>query len=254
VTLTKILIWLWQVTWKVAKDATQILVDHLAMERPDANNILIVSLKRHLKGGVGLEKLQAHFWRLWIFGVGVERSMQRPSYYLPRNYFASYPDKELSANYLLLLDFKKINDYAWGAVVLANIKRSMIEKSKSTSLYCFSMTLTISFNIFTLSLIFLCFKISTGLKVWWWLNCVNFFFDFSYWSHWSEADKVQLLKWFSLFSSFFPRWIWNISFWFSRFFFAIVTYLTQIIIIFTSIFSSMPCTSIKNEQHFHLST
>ena len=27
------------------------------------------------------------------------------------------------------------------------------------------------------------------------LNCVCFFFVFSYWSHWSEADRVQLLKW-----------------------------------------------------------
>ena len=27
------------------------------------------------------------------------------------------------------------------------------------------------------------------------LNCVFFFFVFSYWSHWSEADRVQFLKW-----------------------------------------------------------
>jgi len=27
------------------------------------------------------------------------------------------------------------------------------------------------------------------------LSCVYFFFVFSYWSHWLEADRVQLLKW-----------------------------------------------------------
>jgi len=29
------------------------------------------------------------------------------------------------------------------------------------------------------------------------LNCVSFYFNFSHWSHWSNAVRLQLLKWYS---------------------------------------------------------
>ncbi|XP_057444839.1 uncharacterized protein LOC130737086 [Lotus japonicus] len=136
------------VTGIILEDAVQILINHLAMKRNDAEDLLKVTSKEKSKGAVDLKKLRAHFQRPDVSSkVGPEVLAKAFIFYCLGIILFPTRSRTGQPHYLPLLDVKVINNYAWGAAVLADIKSDLAEivkkEEQESSLSCCSLALIV---------------------------------------------------------------------------------------------------------------
>lgn len=112
-------------------DPIKTIVDHLSINRDEANNLLMSSNKEKQSHDISLDKWKEKFHNIAVSNENLDSHVKAYLLYLLGNVlFCTSSFKSISVMYLSFLEQADINSYAWGAAVLATLKVSMSKVRK----------------------------------------------------------------------------------------------------------------------------